>query len=751
MAKGHTSHRTSEWLGLTVTLIPAAGFIYLLTLVGRVAGGETISVSVPWAPSLGVELALTVDGLSLLFGLIVTFIGALVFLYAGAYLAGHPDLRRFYIWISLFMLAMLGVVFSRDLIALFVFWELTSLSSYMLIGFYHDEEKSRNAALQALVVTGSGGLGMLAGFLLLGVVGGGYDVSVLAAQADQIRAHPLYPAVLALVLVGAFTKSAQFPFHFWLPNAMAAPAPVSAYLHSATMVKAGVFLLARLSPVLGGAPLWGVVVVPVGAGTMLLAAWLALGQTDLKRILAYSTVSALGMLTFLLGIGTPLAVKAAMVLLVAHALYKAALFLVAGAVDHGVHERDITRLGGLARWMPLTAAAAVLAALSQAGLPPFFGFLSKELLYEVTLALSPLALLTGVALATSVLLFVVAGVVALRPFFGRPVPTAADPHEPPWPMLVGIVLPAALGLLFGLFPAPVGKILVAPAAAAVLGKETAVKLALWHGLTPMLALSGLTVLLGAVGYALQNPLRRGVWVLNPGAWVGPERLYEVSWKGILRWAEFQTRKLQSGSLSWYLLVIILTTVGLVGYPLFRQVSLAVLARPVDVRFYELLLGAVILVATGVVVWANSRLAAVAALGVIGFGVATIYALFGAPDLAMTQFAIETLTVILFVLVLYRLPPFVRYSARGTRIRDAAVALAAGAMMTLLVLVITFTPVASRLTPFFAENSYKLAQGRNVVNVILVDFRGLDTLGEITVLAVAAIGIFALMKLRPEEK
>ncbi len=582
-------------------------------------------------------------------------------------------------------------------------------------------------------------------------IAGSYNIAVLAAQADAIRTHPLYPAILALILVGAFTKSAQFPFHFWLPNAMAAPAPVSAYLHSATMVKAGVFLLARLSPVLGGTPLWADVIVPVGALTTLLAAWLALGQTDLKRILAYSTVSALGMLTFLLGIGTPPAVKAAMALLIAHALYKAALFLAAGAVDHGVHERDVTRLGGLALWMPLTAAAAVLAALSQAGLPPFFGFLSKELLYEVTLALSQPALLTGVALATSALLVTVAGVVALRPFFGRPVPTAADPHEAPWLMLTGAVLPAALGLFLGLFPGKVGKFLVVPAAAAVLGKETAVKLALWHGLTPMLALSGLTVLLGAVGYALQNPLRRGSQILNPGAWVGPERIYEVSWKGIMAWADFQTRKIQNGSLSWYLLVIILTTVGLVGYPLFRQVSLDLLARPLDVRLYEVLLVAVILAATVAVVRSNSRLAAVAALGVVGFGVATIYVLFGAPDLAMTQFAIETLTVILFVLVLYRLPRFVRYSGRATRVRDAVVAVAAGAMMTLLVLVITAMPGASRLTPFFAENSYKLAQGRNVVNVILVDFRGMDTLGEITVLAVAAIGIFALMKLRPEEK
>ncbi len=752
MAKISNKIRKSfDSIGLWVSLIPALLTGFLSTFVPKVMAGETFLLSWSWVPSLGVDFSLLIDGLSLLFGLIITLVGTLVILYASAYLLGHPQLKRFYIYIFLFMLSMLGVVFSINLITLFVFWELTSLSSYLLIGFYHEKEASRRAALQALLVTGFGGLVLLAGILLLGVTAGSFDVAVLVAQADLLQTHPLYGVILILVFIGAFTKSAQFPFHFWLPNAMEAPAPVSAYLHSATMVKAGVFLLARLTPVLGGTPLWSGIIIPVGIVTMLLAAWIALGQSDIKRILAYSTVSVLGMLVFLLGIGSSLSVKAAMVLLVGHALYKGTLFLSAGSIDHETGSRDILQLGGLRQFMPVTGLTMGLAALSQAGIPPLLGFISKELLYEVTLESSYKVLLTGIALVTSVFLVTVAGLVTLRPFFGKTVDTPKKPHEAPWAMWFGPVFLSALGLVFGLTPKFVGVSLIAPAVTSVIGKSVEIKLTFWHGFTPMLFLSGITILLGCFLYAFQGQVRKIIQDTDWGNLIGPGRLYDLSLFALERYAQVQTRFLQNGSLPRYLVTVVLAAIGLIGYTFLKGVELGgILSWTTGVRFYEWLIPIIIVAAAIAAVRARSRMAAVAALGVVGFGVAMIYILFGAPDLAMTQFAIETLTVIIFVLVLYRLPRFAQYTGQVTRFRDALIAITVGVMMSLLVLVVTANPLVSRLTPYFAENSYSLAKGRNIVNVILVDFRGIDTLGEITVLAVAAIGVYALMKLRSEK-
>lgn len=742
----NTAKRKVDPLGIWVALIPTAMAIFFTTLIQPIQAGEILRLTFAWIPSLGVELAFMVDGLSLLFGLIISGVGALVMLYAAAYLAGKSQFKLFYIYILIFMIAMLGVVFSRNLIALFVFWELTSLSSFLLIGFYHEKNASRKAALQALFVTGSGGLVLLVGILLLGDIAGSFDIITLISQAASIQGAELYPAILILVLVGAFTKSAQFPFHFWLPNAMEAPAPVSAYLHSATMVKAGIFLLARLTPILGGTALWMGIVVTVGAITMLLSAWLSLGQTDLKRILAYSTLSILGMLTFLLGLGSSLAIKTAMVLLVAHALYKGALFLTAGAVDHETGSRDITQLSGLRRVMPFTALAAGLAALSQAGIPPLFGFISKELVYETTL---DSIWLTALVFITSVLLVAVAGLVSIKPFFGPQGETPKSAHEAPWPMTSAPLLLSALSLIIGLFPGFLGKMLIAPAAQATYGEPIKVKLALWHGITPMLILSVITVLLGFGLYRIRIPARKLIQKLNVGPHIGPGQIYVYSLTYLDKFANNLTLFLQNGSLPRYLLTVLLAALGLIGVPLLLNTPWeGVFRLPREVRFYEWVLVIIILGATFSAVRVRSRLAAVAALGAVGFSIAMIYTLFGAPDLAMTQFAIETLTVILFVLVLYRLPRFARYTGRKSRARDAIIAIGAGIMMTVLVLVVTATPLTSRLTPFFAENSYTLAKGRNIVNVILVDFRGIDTLGEITVLTVAAIGVLALMKMKP---
>jgi multicomponent Na+:H+ antiporter subunit A len=742
--------------GWGLALLPVGLTLYFATHLATITTGEVIAISYPWVPSLGINLSFYVDGLSLLFALLISGIGALVIIYAGGYLAGYHHLGHFYSLVLTFMASMLGLVLADNVITLFIFWELTGLTSYLLIGLEHNRAAARSAALQALLVTGAGGLALLAGLLLLGQSGGSLELSILLNRGAAIQAHPLYLPILLLILVGAFTKSAQTPFHFWLPNAMEAPTPVSAYLHSATMVKAGVYLLARLSPVLGGTEAWHYLVSGAGMVTMLFGAILALAQTDLKRILAYSTVSTLGALVLLLGLDTTLSVKAAMLFLLVHALYKGALFLVVGAVDHETGTRDVTRLGGLVRAMPVTALAAGLAALSMAGLPPMLGFINKELLYEAKLQAPRAAgLITGAGVAANVLLVAVAGTVGFRPFWGRKTATPKKAHEAPLALWLGPVLLAGLGLINGLFPDVIPSVMVSAAASAVRAEPTVVELRLWHGVNPIFALSVLTVVAGVVVYAGRDALRRHFAplssALRSAANWGPQRGYDLSLRALDAIARAQTRLLQSGYLSSYLIIIIITTVGLAGYTLASHgVVRWEASRLSDVRFYELMVGLLILAAALMAVLSPSRLAAVAALGVVGYGVALVYTLFGAPDLAMTQFAVESLTVFLFVLVFYRLPRFASLSKRAVRLRDALVALAAGGLMTMLVLVATAVPLQSRLTPYFAENSATLAKGRNIVNVILVDFRGLDTLGEITVLTVAAIGVYALLNLRLEK-
>ncbi len=741
------ARRQAGWL---LALLPAGLTLYFARLLGPVSAGRTVAVSVPWVPDLGISLSFYLDGLSLLFALLICGVGALVVVYAGSYLKGHPHLGRFYLYLLAFMASMLGLVLADNGLTMFVFWELTGLASFLLIGFEHERESARAAALQALLVTGAGGLALLAGLVLLAQASGSAELSTLLQNGRSLQGHPLYLPILLLVLAGAFTKSAQFPFHFWLPGAMEAPTPVSAYLHSATMVKAGVYLLARLSPVLGGSDAWHYLVVGAGTATMLLGALIALWQADLKRLLAYSTVSTLGALVLLLGLDTVLSVKAATLFLLAHALYKGALFLVAGVVDHETGTRDVTRLGNLARAMPVTALAAGLAALSMAGLPPLLGFINKELLYEAKLQAPRAAVwVTGAGVLANVCLVAVAGTVGLAPFLRRQADLPKKPHEAPPAMLLGPAVLAAMSLLCGLFPETVANSLLSAAVSAVRAQPTVVELKLWHGINPVFALSVLTLAAGAGLFAARDVLRRAGALGDAVGRFGPQRWYQGLLAGLNGLARAQTRLLQHGYLRLYLMTVILTTVGLVGSALLLGGGEV---RPMgglgDVRFHEWVIAALILLGALMAVTTSSRLAAAAALSVIGYGVALIYMLFSAPDLAMTQFAVETLTVILFVLVVYRLPRFAALSGRGTRVRDALVALLAGGLMTALVLIATSVPREPHLAAFFAQYSWPLAKGRNVVNVILVDFRALDTLGEITVLGVAAIGVYALLRLRP---
>lgn len=743
---------TRRWrnaAGPSLSVLPFIQAVVFATLLVT-STQDPRQINIPWSPQVGLSLSFNFDGLGLIFALLITAIGFFITLYASGYLKGHKDLGSFYFWLFVFMSAMLGVVLADNLILLFIFWEITSISSFFLIGFKHDEQRSRDAALQALLVTGLGGLAMLAGFVMLGESSGTYQVSALLQQGDLLTGSPLYLPSLLLILVGAFTKSAQFPFHFWLPNAMEAPTPVSAYLHSATMVKAGVYLLARLLPALGGTPEWQNIVVIIGAITTAGGAYLALGQTDLKRLLAYSTVSALGTMTLLLGLGDDLAVKTAIVFIVAHAMYKGALFMVAGAIDHEAGTRDVRALGGLLRKMPVTAIAAGLAALSMAGVLPLFGFVAKELLYEKALHAQPWLL--AVVIFSALANVVVAALVAITPFWRRserPDNNSQNHiHEAPVAMLAGPIFLSLAGLAAGLLATGTGKLLNAAVNASA-GQTVAMKLALFHGFTPAFILSLATLVVGIGIYIFITPIRRGFQ--SAYRIPGPEKAYQLTWKGTLEFATRMVNILQNGYLRYYLATIIISVIGGVGLTLLLKNGWHWPDQILQPRFYEVGLVVIVLLAAFSATISRSRLAAVASMGAIGFCIALLYLLYGAPDLAMTQFLIESLTVILFVVAFYHLPHFSDLSSTRTRIRDIFIALFGGGLMTVLVISSLGGQLYPPISQYYAENSYLLGHGRNVVNVILVDFRGIDTLGEITVLGIAATGVFALLKLRVGKK
>ncbi len=734
----------------------AAGIALALAAVIAVArelpgviAGSPVFPSWAWFPALGPSLTFHLDGLSALFVLLIGGIGALVLLYSSRYLRGHPDAARGQLFLTLFMLSMLGLVLADDVVLLFVFWELTTITSYLLIGFENEKPGARRAALQALLVTGTGGLALLVGLLLLAHIGGSFRISEWDVAA--FTAHPWYPAILILVLLGAFTKSAQVPFHFWLPNAMAAPTPVSAYLHSATMVKAGVYLLARLQPTLGGTDAWFYALTIAGAATTLWGSIQALRQVDLKLALAHTTVMGLGVLVLFLGSNSTLAVTAAVTFLIVHALYKSALFLVVGIVDHASGTRDVTLLGGLGRHMPRTALAAGVAALSMAGVPPLLGFLGKELAYEsaLTLVEQPFLLVAVLVLANALVL-AVALLVAYRPFWG-PLPSAPRTlHPAPFAMLFGPLVIAALGLAFGLFPSFTGRVLVEPAVAAIRGQPSAVSLSLWHGFNVPLALSAVTIALGCAVYRLREPLIAAA--ANIAArlpWTG-DRAYDASIAGLQALARGQTAVLQGGSLRRYLATSFATIAVSIGGILIvgNAFTWPAALQPVPPAAWAV--AALIVAGTGVALVAGSRLAAIAALGVVGVGVSLLFLIFGAPDVAMTQLMVETLFVVIASVALLRLPALrgAELRTRAARARDAILGIAVGSAVAALLLAVEAVPLDPLLGDWFVRNSVPEGHGRNVVNVILVDFRALDTLGEITVVAVAAMAAYALLKLAP---
>ena len=733
---------------LVAALAPLASVAFLAGRAPGVLDGRPLGEALRWAPSLGLVAAVRLDGFSLLVGALVAGIGVLVMVYASAYFHRGPAVGRAAALLVAFAGAMLGVVLADDLLLLYVFWELTSITSYLLIGIEDEKGSARAAALHALLVTGGGGLAMLGGFVLLGQEAGTYRLSeILAAPPSGGLVAP----ALALILVGAFTKSAQFPFHGWLPGAMSAPTPISAYLHSATMVKAGVYLVARLAPAFAaGVAFWRPTVVLVGLTTMAVGGWRALREHDLKLLLAYGTVSQLGFMTTLFGVGLPEWTFAGAAILLTHALFKAALFMVVGVVDHQAGTRDLRRLGVLWRALPATAAVAVVAVASMAGLPLLATFPAKELAFEAALhgglgnldAVLVVGLVGGSALTAAYAFRFVWGA-----FVGErgAAPTKA---QPPAPSLLGpAMVLAALSIALGVAPVLADEV-VAPAAQALDVDARGLHLALWHGITTALVASAVAVGLGLVLFLRRHAvvrLQRRMQVLPPASAV-----YARAIERLLHGADVVTGFVQNGSLPIYLGVILLTAVTLPGAHLVTGASLpqhwVAAETPMQALVTVLIVGA----AVGTAVAAR-RFVAVLFLGGVGYGVAVLFVIQGAPDLALTQFLVETLSLVIFVLVLRHLPErFGGSPSPRSNVLRLAVAGVVGVFVTAFALVAAAARTGESVSEEFLARSLPEAGGRNVVNVILVDFRAIDTLGEITVLGVAALGVAALVRTKVDD-
>ncbi|WP_425419022.1 putative monovalent cation/H+ antiporter subunit A [Oricola indica] len=734
-----------------LAVVPALLFWHFFGFAEDVSQGERITGGYSWIPSFNVNFSWLIDGLSLTFALLITGIGTLVVLYSGGYLKGHKHQGRFFSFILMFMGSMQGLVLSDSFLMLFVFWELTSITSFLLIGFNHAEEKSRRSAIQALVVTGLGGLSLLAGLLVIWNITGLSELSLLLSSGDLLRESPFFIAAFLLVLGGAFTKSAQFPFHFWLPNAMEAPTPVSAYLHSATMVKAGVYLLMRLNPVMGETVAWETVLPIFGGFTLIAGTLLAARQTDLKLMLAYTTMASLGILVMLTGFGNEKAIEGAVLYLIAHSMFKGGLFMVAGNVDHEAGTRDITRLGGLASAMPITFAAALFAALSMGGLPPFVGFLAKEeIYYGLAHGDAWSILFTIVAITGNALMFVIGFAVALKPFLGPKVDTPKHAHEGPILLWVGPAILALCSLSSAIFSGWFHARFSSPMASAVSGHEADITITVIPHIGVPLYLSLLTIALGVVLYLSLWRLRAGMENLLVAIGWGPDRGFDQAIRGIVKLSVAVTRLVQNGRLEFYITASFVLLAASIFVPMAVAGDWPLVPAFPQLFFYEWLLFLIAVMGLFAVIWAKDRLTAIVSLGIQGFAVAVFFMLMGAPDLSFTQFMVETLSVVILALAMtrLRLSPQDHRSATQT-VLDGAIALALGGALTLLLLRVLQVPFDATLTDFFNTYSLQIAHGRNIVNVILVDFRGIDTFGEIAVVMVSGLAILALIRVVPK--
>lgn len=733
---------------LLPALIPAAALLLLLAALYAVPLPWRLTW--PWIPSLALDLTLYVDGLSAQFLLLITGIGTAVFVYTAGYLAGNPKRNHVIGLLLLFMSAMIGAVVSDHLLVLFVFWELTGVLSFLLVGVDHELQSCRKSAQQVLLVTGSGGLFLLAGIILLGQIGGSYSLQTLIVQAPLFVDDARLNLALMLIFIGAFSKSAQFPFHFWLPNAMAAPTPVSAYLHSATMVKLGIYLLARLDAAFSDLLFWEYTLIGIGTFTAVIAAIQTVWERDLKRILAWSTVATLGTLTMLVGLPGNGAALAVVALFFAHALYKAPLFFVAGNLDHSTGTRAIDRLTGMRRYMPWTAAIALLAALSMAGLPLTFGFIAKSAIVFAKEQAGTFYLVSYATVFVNSVSVAVAAIAAIHIFWGRGLKASqAHPREAPMTMLLPPLVLVILGLLFGLVPTWVDPVLGVAVNAISPGFDVATVTASYD-FVPVLKAMLASILFGCVILFNWNRLGRLLDRIHPLHKIGPESWYWRSLELLPLLAARQTRLLQHGRLPRYLQTLI-------GAATFLTLTLLLLARP-QWTLPELetlsapVLGASLLIAAGalVAIFVRDHLVLLLVSGLVGYGCAVLFLFTGAPDLALTQFAVETVFVVVVAAVLLRLrrmPLAVGTASAEARLRPLAlaVAIAFGVTLTALVLIVSGLPYDSALADFYGEQSLTAAHGRNVVNLILVDFRALDTLGEISVLAFALLAALPLLK------
>jgi multicomponent Na+:H+ antiporter subunit A len=763
--------------GWLILGLPILLFIYFLQFISITKNGNTVTESAAWIPSLEIGIDFYVDGLGLLFALLITGIGSLVILYSIYYLSKETEkLNQFYVYLLLFMGAMLGVVLSDNLIVLYMFWEFTSLSSFLLIGYWNERDRSRYGAQKSLLITVFGGLAMLGGFIILSFMGGTFSIRELVAQSDILINHPLFIPALVLVLLGAFTKSAQFPFHIWLPGAMEAPTPVSAYLHSATMVKAGIYLVARLSPVFAESGVWLWVVSVVGLVTLFWGSFTAVKQTDLKSLLAYSTVSQLGLIMSLLGLGAAAlhyenlddniymaATVAAIFHLINHATFKGSLFMAAGIVDHETGTRDIRKLGGLMPFMPITFTITVIGGFSMAGLPPFNGFLSKEMFFTGMIHALQLdifnmetwgVLFPVVAWIASVFTFIYSMILVFKTFTGKVQLEKLEkkPHEAPMGMLISPVILVSLVIIFGFFPNLLSSTLIEPAVASIqpglTDHDFHVHISFWHGWTTELWMT-----IGVVGLGTLLTLTLTKWIRIYKAF--PER-YTLNkvYDGILsildQWTNLVTKKVMTGSIRSYLIYIFSFFFLILVYALFiKDAFLIDLTNLAPIGIYELVLALAMVIGAISIIFAKSRLTAIIILGAVGYTVSLFFVLFRAPDLALTQLVIETISVALFLLCFYHLPKMAsRREERITfRLNNALVSIGVGIVVTLIALSAHSQKLFTPISNYYLENAYKEAGGKNVVNVILVDFRGLDTMFEIAVLGIAALGIFAMIRLR----
>ncbi|WP_280768538.1 Na+/H+ antiporter subunit A [Salipaludibacillus daqingensis] len=768
--------------GWFILPIPLVLFVYLISyLPTSDAPMATVKNSVPWVPSLDIHYTVFLDGLSLLFALLITGIGTLVVLYSIYYIANKKDepLNNFYVYLLMFMGAMLGVVLSDNLIVIYVFWEVTSLSSSLLIGYWFHKEKSRYGAQKSLLITVTGGFAMLSGFTLLYVMTGTFSISEIIALGDVIVASPLFIPAMILILLGAFTKSAQFPFHIWLPDAMEAPTPVSAYLHSATMVKAGIYLVARLTPVFGGQAEWFWIITSFGLFTLLWGSISAVRQKDLKGILAFSTVSQLGLIMSLLGLGSAafhydvvdgqsvytVAILAAVFHLVNHATFKGSLFMIVGIIDHETGTRDIRKLGGLMSIMPITFTISLIGIASMAGLPPFNGFLSKEMFFTGALNSTTIDVFNVqtlgfifpiVAWVASVFTFVYCMIMLFRTFTGKhqPEKLEKEAHEAPMGLLISPIVLGSLVVVFGFFPNLLAYTIINPAMQAILpgllepGEQFYVNIYHWHGLNPELFMTMGVIFFGAFIFLNARKWQETAFYLKERDPLNT--IYDNGLVGLIKGSTAVNDVQMTGRLRDYFSFMFVFLILIMGYMLWKTNAIAIdLANTAHISPYMYLISLSLVIATLAVPFVAKRISAIILVGVIGFLIALLFAVFRAPDLALTQLLVETVIVVLFLLVFYHLPELKKESFKPAfRISNFLISIGVGLVVTLTALsahAFSHENPISPISDYFVENAYALAGGQNIVNVILVDFRGLDTLLEVLVLGIVGLGVVVLIK------